>query len=297
MKRKFAFIGKYAITLFVALLFLSGCTSASGDQSTLKKAREQGYVTVGFANEKPYAYQTADGELTGEAVEVARVILERLSIEEMRGVLTEFSSLVPGLQAGRFDMVTAGMFITPQRAAEESVQFANPEFMIGQAIAVHKGNPYDLHSYEDIGENPEVNIAVVGGAIEYQYVTGSGVSEDQIVTVPDMPSALSSLLAGRVDVITATGPSLQATLDTANNNSIERVAEFEQPIIDGDSVEGYGATVFRTEDQTFIDAFNAELEKLKESGELLEIMEPFGFTEDEMPGDITAEDVVEKQTN
>lgn len=295
MKRNHSFIGKWITALLIALVFLTGCSS-NNDQSTLEKAREQGYVTVGFANEKPYAYQTADGELTGEAVEVARVILERLGIEEMRGVLTEFSSLVPGLQAGRFDMVTAGMFITPSRAAEESVQFANPEFMIGQAIAVEKGNPYDLHSYEDIGENPEVKIAVVGGAVEYQYVTASGVSEDQIITVPDMPSALSSLLSGRVDVITATGPSLQATLDTAGNDTIERVEEFEQPIIDGNSVEGYGATVFRTEDQDFIDAFNAELEKLKESGELLEIIEPFGFTEKELPGDITTEDVIQKQT-
>ena len=63
--------------------------------------------------------------------------------------------------------------------------------------------------------------------------------------------------------------------------------------MDGESVEGYGATVFRSEDQAFIDAFNAELEKLKESGELLEIIEPFGFTEKELPGDVTVEDVLE----
>ncbi|MER1955299.1 MAG: ectoine/hydroxyectoine ABC transporter substrate-binding protein EhuB [Desemzia incerta] len=293
MKYAFAKIGKSIIALLIAVIFLASCSNETDEQTTLNKVRDQGYVVVGFANEKPYAYQTADGELTGEAVEIARVILERLGIEEMRGVLTEFSSLVPGLQAGRFDMVTAGMFITPQRAEEESVQFANPEYKIGQAIAVQKGNPLDLHSYQDIGENSEATIAIVGGAIEYQYAIEAGISEDQIVTVPDMPSALSALLSGRVDAITATGPSLQATLDTANNDNIERVEEFEQPVVDGESVEGYGATVFRSEDQAFIDAFNAELEKLKESGELLEIIEPFGFTEKELPGDVTVEDVLE----
>lgn len=84
-------------------------------ETTLEKAQREGYVTIGFANEKPYAYQTVEGELTGEAVEVARAVLENLGIGEMRGVLTEFGSLIPGLQAKRFDMVTAGMFITPDR--------------------------------------------------------------------------------------------------------------------------------------------------------------------------------------
>ena len=62
--------------------------AACGDKgSTLDRAIEQGYITVGFANEKPYAYKEANGELTGEAVEIARVILERLGIKEMRGSL------------------------------------------------------------------------------------------------------------------------------------------------------------------------------------------------------------------
>ena len=59
----------------------------SGEEDTLAKLKAQGYVTVGFANENPYAYKTADGELTGEAVEIARVILKRLGINERRSAL------------------------------------------------------------------------------------------------------------------------------------------------------------------------------------------------------------------
>lgn len=76
------------VALLLLSLVLVSVLAACGDQgSTLEKAIERGYVTVGFANEKPYAYQTADGELTGEAVEIARVILERLGVGEMRGSL------------------------------------------------------------------------------------------------------------------------------------------------------------------------------------------------------------------
>jgi polar amino acid transport system substrate-binding protein len=289
------------ILTFVLLLTAVGC-GASGspeenngaspekpEETALERAQREGYVTIGFANEKPYAYATPDGKVTGEAVEVARTILKELGINEMSPVLTEFGSLIPGLKAERFDMITAGMYITPERAKE--VDFANPEYSIGEAIAVKKGNPLDVHSYKDIAANREIRVGVMGGAIENDYMIKSGVSKDQIVIVPDQPSAIDALRSDRVDVITMTGPSLQAMLESAKDENIERVMDFEQPVIDGKSIRGYGAATFRKEDSDFREAFNLELEKLKESGELLKILSEFGFTEQELPGDATAEEL------
>ncbi|MFM1650771.1 ectoine/hydroxyectoine ABC transporter substrate-binding protein EhuB [Brevibacillus sp. B_LB10_24] len=276
---------------------MAGCSSSGGGAneesgvSTLEKAKQQGVVTVGFANEKPYAYQTPDGKLSGEAVEVAREVLKNMGIDEMNGVLTEFGSLIPGLNAKRFDIITAGMYITPERAKE--VAFANPEYSIGEALAVKKGNPKDLHSYKDIAEK-KAKIGVMSGAIEIDYLKKSGVGDDQMVIVTDQPSAVAALQSGRVDAITMTGPSLQAVLDSAKDSGIERVMEFDQPVIDGQSIRGYGAAAFRKEDQDFLKAYNSELQKLKESGRLLEILEPFGFTEQELPGDMTAEQLVKE---
>lgn len=267
----------------------NGEDSQAVSESTLERVKSEGVVTVGFANEKPYAYATPDGKLTGEAVEIARVVLKNMGINEMEGVLTEFGSLIPGLKAGRFDLITAGMFITPVRAKE--VAFANPEYSIGEALAVKPSNPKGLHSYKDIADQPDVKVAVMGGAIENEYLLKSGVSREQIVTVPDNPAAISALQSGRVDAITMTGPSLQALLDAAQDAEIERVMDFEQPVIDGKSVRGYGATAFRIEDEEFRQAFNRELQLLKESGELLEILQQFGFTEQELPGDVTAEEL------
>jgi polar amino acid transport system substrate-binding protein len=280
--------------LLSAALLAAGCTQQQAAsprtgvaaETTLEQAKRQGFVTVGFANEKPYAYATPDGKLTGEAVEVARVILKRLGIHEMNGVLTEFGSLIPGLKAKRFDIITAGMYITPQRAQE--VAFANPEYSIGEALAVKKGNPLTLRSYQDIAAHPQARVAVMSGAIEMEYLQQSGVKPAQMVVVPDQPSAVAALQAGRADAITMTGPSLQAVLDSAKDPELERVTDFMQPDIDGKSVRGYGAAAFRKEDQDFVDAYNRELQKLKESGELLKILEPFGFTEQELPGDETA---------
>jgi polar amino acid transport system substrate-binding protein len=296
MKKWFSIV--LTLVLVGGLIGCSSADTAGSDESpdsnqgekeetTLEKAQRLGYVTIGFANEKPYAYKTTDGELTGEAVEVARAILKNLGINEIKGELTEFGSLISGLNAKRFDMITAGMFVNPKRAKQ--VAFADPEYSIGESLAVKKGNPYDLHSYQDVLENEEVKIAVMTGAIEIDYLKAVGVPEERIAIVPDQPAAIAALKADRVQAITMTGPSLTAMLESAKDDSIERVEDFTQPVIDGKSVRGYGATAFRKEDTDFLKAFNAELKKLKESGELLEIIKPFGFTKHELPGDVTAE--------
>lgn len=264
----------------------SGASGDTGTKGTLAEAIRNGSITVGFANEKPYAYKDANGELTGEAVEIARAILKRLGINEMKGELTEFGSLIAGLQANRFDLITAGMFVNPERC--EAVLFANPEYSIGEAIAVKQGNPLNLGSYEDIASHEKARVAVMTGAVEIEYLQKSGVPDDRIIQVPDQASAISALQSGRVEAITMTGPSLQAMLESAGDDKIERVTDFSQPVIDGQSIRGYGATAFRLADKEFQDAYNAELAKMKESGELLEILQQFGFTEQEMPGDMTA---------
>ncbi|GKU79093.1 ectoine/hydroxyectoine ABC transporter substrate-binding protein EhuB [Paenibacillus sp. L3-i20] len=284
----------YSGLCLMLLGLLVGCgnggTPADSSETTLAKAQREGYITVGFANERPYAYATPDGKLTGEAVEISRKILSNLGIKQMDGVLTEFGSLIPGLKADRYSMITAGMFITKERAKQ--VAFANPEYSIGEALAVKKGNPLNLKSYEDIKANPKAKIAVMVGAIELEYLKSVGIPETQIISVPDQPAAISALQSNRVDALTMTGPSLQSMLESAKDDNLERVMDFTQPIIDGVSVRGYGAAVFRIGDDEFREAFNAELNKLKQSGELLEILKQFGFTEQELPGDVTAEELI-----
>ncbi|WP_423800491.1 ectoine/hydroxyectoine ABC transporter substrate-binding protein EhuB [Neobacillus sp. SAB-20_R2A] len=272
----------------LSIFLLAACSvTTSGDEqlSTLEKAKKEGKIVVGFAGEKPYAYEDENGKLTGEAVEVARAIFKEMGIEKMEGKLTKFSSLIPGLKAGKFDVITAGMYITPDRCKQ--VDFAEPDYSIGEALAVRKGNPKNIHSYKDIAANPDTKIAVMNGAIEIEYLKAAGVKESQMEVVTDIPSNITSLESNRVDAITMTGPTLTAALDTANAKNIKVVDDFTQPSVDGKSVRGYGAAAFKKGDKEIVKAYNDELNKMKESGELLDILSKFGFTESELPGDVT----------
>ena len=70
-----------------------------------------------------------------------------MGIAEVDGVLTEFGSLIPGLKAGRFDIIAAGMFVKPDRCAQ--ILFSEPTYAIGQAFAVKAGNPEGHRDYAE----------------------------------------------------------------------------------------------------------------------------------------------------
>ncbi len=256
-------------------------------ETTFERIKREGYVRVGFANEKPFAYALPDGTLSGEAPDIAKAVFQALGIAEVEGVLTEFGSLIPGLQAQRFDVITAGMYIKPERCAQ--VLFADPEYKIGSGLLIKAGNPLNLHSYEDIAANSQVKVGTGAGYFENDYLLAVGVPKDRIVLFPDDASGVAGVQAGQIDAYTATSMAILTSLTNAKDPSLEMAAPFTDPVVNGKPVTGYSGTAFRKEDADLRDAFNAELKKLKDSGQLLEILKKNGFGEANMPGDVTME--------
>lgn len=266
----------------MALLFVvAACGSddskesgdSSKDKSVLDELREKGKVTVGFANEKPYAYEE-DGELKGAAVEIAKQVLNNLGIEEVEGRLSDFGNLIPGLNAGKFDLITAGMAITPDRC--ENTAFGEPEIQYGEGLIVTTGNPQDLHSYADIAANPDVKVAVMSGATEIDFLLREGVDDKQIIRVPDIPASFSAVAAGRADATTGTEMTIKMALESSNPDELEFVNDFVQPDIEGNP--SFGAAAFRTDNDELREAYNEELAKLKKDGKIAELIEPSGFS-------------------
>lgn len=259
--------------------------SGNAKTTLLAKAKKQGYITVGFANENPYAYKTSDGKLKGEAVAVAKEVLDEMGIHKMKGVLTSFKTLIPGLNAKHFDIITAGMWINPTRA--KKVLFADPDYRVGEAVGVLNSNSKNIHSYKDIAKTG-ATVAVMSGAIEVKEMESEGVKSSQIKQFKNQPDVINALTAGRVDCITMTGPSLEAILKSTNNDKVVRVKDFTQIMKNGKEQWGYGGAAFRKENKAFRDAFSAKVDQLKKDGKLLPLIKPFGFVKSNLPGDVTA---------
>jgi polar amino acid transport system substrate-binding protein len=264
------------------LLGVTGCSRVSTAQATdggnlLERLRGQGTVRLGIAGEIPYAYIDRQGRLTGEAPAVAGAIFKKLGVRRTEPVPIDFGSLIPGLRANQFDVIAAGMFINPQRC--EQILFSDPDYQVQEALIVPKGNPKKLRFYTDIART-KASMGVATGGIEIEYAKSSGVPSGQIQIYNDQLSALEGIEAGRMDCFAGTSLTLRALLATGHHPKVEITEPFI-PVIHGKKQYGAGGYGFRPGETRLVAAFDAELHRMRSSGELMRLIRPFGFTRTE----------------
>ena len=284
--------GGIALLLALAAITVALFTRSSpvATETTLERVRRTGAIRIGYANEAPYGYlDNASGDVIGEAPETAKAILRRMGVDRVEAVVTDFGSLIPALKAGRFDIIAAGMYITPERCRE--IAFTNPTYAIGEAFIVRRGNPLDLHSFSSVAEHPAARLGFVGGTVEHDYAQHAGIPEERIVIFPDNVSGLAAVRTGRVDAFAATTLTVIDLLQKASDDELEQAEPFQDPIIDGRTARGYGAFGVRRGDADLVEELNRQLAGFLGTKEHLDLVRPFGFTEATLPGEVTAREL------
>ncbi len=281
--RKVGMFGFLVVTS-IALVACGSSDETDGDGG--------GIISVGVANEEPYGYiDIENNEVTGAAPEIARAVLQRIGYDDIEGTVNDFGALIEGVNSGSFDLATAAMDVQPQRC--EMGNFGDIEIQYGEGIVVQTGNPLNLHSYEDIVANPDVTVAVMSGANQIGMLENLGINSSQFMQGSSIADNIAAVESGMADVMVATDATANSAAQNNTSGEVEFVEEFEQPIIDGEPVTAYGAAVFA--DDELREAYNEGLQELIESGELLAIIEEFGFTEANLPpDDLTTEDRCER---
>ena len=253
-----------------ALLGAFAVSPAAAADDPLAKLKEQGFVRIGIANEPPYTAVKPDGTVSGAAPDVARAVMGKLGIGDVVGSISEYGAMIPGLQARRFDVITAGLFMKPERC--RAVAYSQPILCDAEAFALKKGNPLQLTSYQDVAKNPKAKIGAPGGGTEEKLALEAGVPRDRVIVVPDPQSGLKMLQDGRIDVYSLPVLSIHDLVTKANDPNIEVVAP-----VKGAPVYCDGAA-FRKQDVALRDAFDKVLADMKASGEFARIVEPYGFS-------------------
>ena len=255
---------------------------AWADETTFQQAQRTKSTTVGVANEKPYGYVDTDNKATGAIVEVLRATLAPYGITDVQAKVGAFDTLIPGLLAKRFDVIGAGMYIKPKRC--QQIAFSNPLTQAGGAFAGKKGNPKNLHSLADVAKDSTAKIGTQLGTSQVDEVKQAGIPEDRVTLFSKDTEALAGLQAGRVDVIYFPDLEINNLLVTSADSSLERVEPYVQ-ILDaqGRQVFNYQALGLRKEDTDLLEAINKQLGEMLANGKLLAILQPFGFSENELP--------------
>ena len=257
-------------------------SDGGGGGDLLSRLQEAGTITVGFAGEAPYSFEEG-GEVIGATVALHREIFGELGIDTVEGKLTDWGSLIPGLNGMQFDAVSAGMSILPDRCAQAA--FSEPEFQYTTALMVPVGNPEGLETMDSFVDSG-LTVATMAGAVESDYVAAL---ELDAIEVGGPQDGVDALKSGNADAFALTAISLNYLADNTVDD-VEVTESFVQEI-DGVKQVGAGGTVFRQEDTSLLDAYNEKLaEIISDPERYLSIVGEFGFGEQELPPEeMTAE--------
>lgn len=271
----------------IALVAVGAMGSKVGAQTLKEKVASDGKITIGVHNKWPWGFKTENGDVSGLYPDVLKAVAGSLGVKKVDFVVMDFGALIPSLLSRRIDAVASGMVITAARC--EQVSFSNPFQAGGDAVLVKKGNPLNIHSYEDIAKNPKVRLGDMRGASTTPNAVAVGIAKDRIELFPDNDALLGVLLADRVDAVLFASGSAVGILKDPNVKGVERATPFTGLIENGQEKKAYGAFEFRPEDAEFRDLLNQSLAQRTADGTVEKIMAKYGFG-DEMvsSSDVTA---------
>lgn len=260
-----------ATGLFASIVSLVGMATAQA--VTLQEIKDRGEIRIAIANEIPYGFMDLSGNAKGVGPEVAQHIAKSLGIEHIKWETAAFGSLIPGLKAGRFDMVAAEMAILPQRCQE--VLFSEPNSSYGEGLLVAQGNPKKLNSFEQFAKG-NLKVAIMAGADQLEMLQALGVPSNHMVTIANNADAISTVATGRADAYAAT--SLTVAELAEKSNKVQAADPFIDPVIDGEPVRSWGGFTFAQDSETLQQAINKALAKFKKTDKWKAILQHYGFS-------------------
>ncbi|WP_458097868.1 ABC transporter substrate-binding protein [Roseomonas sp. WA12] len=151
----------------------------------------------------PLQFVNDRGELQGMRVELGNMIARALGLTP-EYVRIEFSAMVPGLAAKRWDMINTGIFWTEERSR---LMYMVPYEQAAVSFLVSKGNPLRIGKWEDLSGRA---VGVELGGVEEmrtrevdRMLLAAGKPGLQIRTFNNFGEAFQALRARQVDAATS----------------------------------------------------------------------------------------------
>ncbi len=261
-----------SLIILTAIIFSSFSISA---QSLSEKVAAGGKPSLGFATAVPWGYPGENGEPLGFVNAIALTILEEMGINEVDTSVNEWAGLIPGLNAGRYDIITGGMYILKSRC--ENIDFSDPIGYFGDAMMVPAGNPKGIHNYEDVVRTGATLVTGIG----FNTVEAAkkyGVPDSQMLLVDGEVGILAAMNAGRADVAVHTVFSVQEHVEISEGK-FEQTDATKMPK-EVMNVVGIG---FRKSDSDFKEKFNVALAKVIGGEKWMSSTAEYGYTAAQLP--------------
>lgn len=183
----------FALALVMALGLLSGCGSNSNSDSNTPSGDDASdaaktKLVVATSPDFPPFESLEGGEVVGIEVDILKKVAEKMGMElDLQQM--DFDSVIPGVQAGKFDVGMSGITVTDKR--KENVDFSSVYFMAAQAIVVTADS--GITGKADL-EGKKVSVQT--GTTAEEYCMGNGY---EVLAFTANNDAAAALTAGKVD--------------------------------------------------------------------------------------------------
>jgi len=180
----------WSVTFILIWLSFSAALSRADDQ--LGMIQQRGTFRVGTEGTyPPFSFRGPDNQLQGFDVDVAKEIAAKLGVKP-EFITTEWSGIIAGLQAAKFDAIINQVAITPER--KQVVDFSLPYVYSTPELIERRDDSRQFSSLEDL-KGKKLGVGL-GSNFETLAKSVSGID---VKTYPGASEYLSDLAAGRID--------------------------------------------------------------------------------------------------
>jgi polar amino acid transport system substrate-binding protein len=235
-------------------------------------------VTIAYIEEPPFGWTEEDGTATGADIDLAEAVLRAIGVTWIAHHPTTFSELLPGVEAGRWDM-NVPLFVTPDRA--NLVAFSVPVWAIGDGFLVRAGNPKALISYASLAKRDDARLGIIAGQVQHDSARASGVREDQMAIFEHQADAIDAVRSGAIDAYASTALGNRILANRIGGSIFEAV-EHRTETNGTQQAFPFGAFSFGRQNNDLRNAVNAQLRAYLGSSEHRARMARFGVTRSEI---------------
>ena len=246
---------KKMLPLILSAAMLLTLLAACGNSGkTLEGIQKKGALVVATSPDFPPFEYLEDGKVVGIEVDILEAIAEKLDFEiEIQQM--DFDSVVPGVQAGKFDLGASGITATEER--KKNVDFTDAYFLASQAIVVTEDSA--ITGKADLEGK---KISVQTGTTAEAYCMSSGYEVLAFTANNDAAAALST---GKVDAWVVD-----------NEVAVVLAAQNGLKVLDEAMTSEPYAFAFPKNSQSLVDAINQAQAELLADGTIEAIFEKYG---------------------
>ncbi|HZS33306.1 MAG TPA: transporter substrate-binding domain-containing protein [Methylomirabilota bacterium] len=263
--------GRLLAVVALAVLSSAAAAGAQAKPGLWAEIKQRGKVVVATeAQYYPFEF-LENGKIVGYHKDVLDRIIQAWGVQ-MEQLDLPFTGILPGLLQKKYDFVATALIINPERASRYAFTMPLAEVKVG--VLKRKGDP-KVKSVDSLSGLVVGTVPPTGGPAQFllkynESLKASGKGAAEIKNFQSSPDIAVALANQQVDVMVDSVPPLLGAMRTSPN-TFELVGTIGEPFFEG--------WVTRPEDTDLRDALNAEIRKLRDSGELKRLQQKwFGYT-------------------